>query len=83
MRDGYRSLPVVDGHSRVKGMVILPDVIKVTSTKSDVTVIGFVRETGLATPDSVPIEMAKIFATTGFDIPVVKSKERSHDHRSD
>ena len=34
MRDGYRSLPVVDGQSRVKGMVILPDVIKVTSTKS-------------------------------------------------
>lgn len=77
MRDGYRSLPVVDGQSRVKGMVILPDVIKVTSTKSDVTVIGFVRDTGLATSESVPIEIAKIFATTGFDIPVVKSKEDS------
>jgi CBS domain-containing protein len=75
MRDGYRSLPVVDSQSRVKGMVILPDIIKVTSTKSDVTVIGFVCETGLATSDSLPIEMAKIFATTGFDIPVVKSKE--------
>jgi CBS domain-containing protein len=75
MRDGYRSLPVVDSQSRVKGMVILPDVIKVTSTKSDVTVIGFVRETGLATSDLTPIEIAKIFATTGFDIPVVKSKE--------
>ena len=75
MRDGYRSLPVVDSQSRVKGMVILPDIIKVTSTKSDVTVIGFVRETGLATSDSLPIEMAKIFATTGFDLPVVKSKE--------
>ncbi|MGD0716732.1 MAG: CBS domain-containing protein [Halobacteriota archaeon] len=75
MRDGYRSLPVVDSQSRVKGMVILPDVIKVTSTKSDVTVIGFIRETGLATSDSTPMEIAKIFATTGFDIPVVKSKE--------
>ena len=77
MRDGYRSLPVVDSQNRVKGMVILPDVIKVTSTKSDVTVIGFVRETGIATSDSVPIDIAKIFATTGFDIPVVKSKEDS------
>jgi len=77
MRDGYRSLPVVDSQSRVKGMVILPDVIKVTSTKSDVTVIGFIRETGLATSDSTPIEIAKVFATTGFDIPVVKSKEDS------
>ncbi|HEX7515032.1 MAG TPA: CBS domain-containing protein, partial [archaeon] len=40
MRDGHRSLPVVDSQNRVKGMVTLPDVIKVTSTKSDVTVIG-------------------------------------------
>jgi CBS domain-containing protein len=77
MRDGYRSLPVVDGQSRVKGMVILPDVIKVTSTKSDVTVIGFVRETGLATSDSSLIDIAKIFAATGFDVPVVKSNEDS------
>ena len=75
MRDGYRSLPVVDSQNRVKGMVTLPDVIKVTSTKSDVTVIGFVRETGFATPESAAIEVARVFAVTGFDIPVVKSKE--------
>jgi CBS domain-containing protein len=75
MRDGHRSLPVVDSQSRVKGMVILPDIIKVTSTKSDVTVIGFVRETGLATSDFTPLDAAKIFATTGFDVPVVKSRE--------
>ncbi len=75
MRDGHRSLPVVDSQSRVKGMVILPDIIKVTSTKSDVTVIGFVRETGLATSDFTPLDAAKIFSTTGFDVPVVKSRE--------
>ena len=75
MRDGHRSLPVVDSQNRVKGMVTLPDVIKVTSTKSDVTVIGFVRETGLATSDFAPLDAAKIFATTGFDVPVVKSQE--------
>jgi CBS domain-containing protein len=75
MRDGYRSLPVVDSQSRVKGMVILPDILKVTSTKSDVTVIGFVRETGLANSDFAPLDVAKIFATTGFDVPVVKSQE--------
>jgi CBS domain-containing protein len=56
-------------------MVILPDIIKVTSTKSDVTVIGFVRETGLATSDFTPLDAAKIFSTTGFDVPVVKSRE--------
>ena len=75
MRDGHRSLPVVDEQNRVKGMVTLPDVIKVTSTKSDVTVIGFVRETGLARSDFAPLDAAKIFATTGFDVPVVKSQE--------
>jgi CBS domain-containing protein len=75
MRDGHRSLPVVDSQNRVKGIVTLTDVIKVTSTKSDVTVIGFVRETGLATADSAPLDAAKIFATTGFDVPVVKSQE--------
>ncbi|MGZ4863527.1 MAG: CBS domain-containing protein [Halobacteriota archaeon] len=75
MRDGHRSLPVVDSQNRVKGMVTLPDVIKVTSTKSDVTVIGFVQETGLAQSDFTPLDAAKIFATTGFDVPVVKSQE--------
>src|SRR5660398_133245 len=75
MRDGHRSLPVVDSQNRVKGMVTLPDVIKVTSTKSDVTVIGFVRETGLARSDFTSLDAAKIFATTGFDVPVVKSQE--------
>jgi CBS domain-containing protein len=75
MRDGYRSLPVVDNQNRVQGMVLLTDVIKVTSTKSDVTVIGFVRETGLASADFTPLDAAKIFAKTGFDVPVVRSQE--------
>jgi CBS domain-containing protein len=75
MRDGHRSLPVVDSQNRVKGIVTLTDVIKVTSTKSDVTVIGFVRETGLARSDFTPLDVAKIFATTGFDVPVIKSQE--------
>ncbi|HYB58849.1 MAG TPA: CBS domain-containing protein [Candidatus Acidoferrales bacterium] len=75
MRDGYRSLPVVDSQNRVQGVIILTDVIKVTSTKSDVTVVGFVRETGLATADFTPLDAAKIFAKTGFDVPVVRSPE--------
>jgi CBS domain-containing protein len=75
MRDGYRSLPVVDSQNRVQGVVILTDVLKVTSTKSDVTVVGFVRETGLANADFTPLDAAKIFAKTGFDVPVVRSPE--------
>jgi CBS domain-containing protein len=77
MRDGHRSLPVVDSQRRVTGMVILTDIIKVTSTKSDVTVIGFVRETGVANPESTLLEVAKIFAATGFDVPVIRSQEDS------
>jgi CBS domain-containing protein len=75
MREGYRSLPVVDNQNRVQGVVILTDVIKVTSTKSDVTVVGFVRETGLVSADFTPLDVARIFAVTGFDVPVVRSKE--------
>ncbi len=75
MRDGYRSLPVVDDQSRVKGMVTLLDMIRVTSTKSDVTIIGYINETRRATPDMGVVDVARIFAETGFDIPVV----RSHD----
>ncbi len=75
MRDGYRSLPVIDDQGRVKGMVTLLDMIKITSTKSDVTVIGYINETRRATPDMDIIDVARIFAETGFDVPVV----RSHD----
>ncbi len=75
MRDGYRSLPVVDDQSRVKGMVTLLDMIKVTSTKSDVTVMGYINETRRATPEMDVVDVARIFAETGFDIPVA----RSHD----
>ncbi len=75
MRDGYRSLPVVDDQNRVKGIVTLLDMIKVTSTKSDVTIIGYINETRCATPDMEVADVARIFVETGFDIPVV----RSHD----
>lgn len=78
MRDGYRSLPVIDDQGRVKGMVTLLDMIKITSTKSDVTVIGYINETPRATPDMDIIDVARIFAETGFDVPVV----RSHDDYS-
>ncbi len=75
MREGYRSLPVVDAQNRIKGMVTLTSILKVTSTKSDVTVSGFIQQTGIASPDTDIMEAAKIFASTGFDIPVARSHE--------
>jgi len=40
----YESLPVVE-NGRVVGMVTLQDIINVTSTRSDVTVTGYMRLT--------------------------------------
>ncbi len=75
MRDGYRSLPVTDDQNRVKGIVTLLDMIKVTSTKSDITIIGYINETRRATPDMDVTDVARIFAETGLDIPVVRSPD--------
>jgi len=75
MREGHRSLPVVDAQSRIKGMVTLTDILKVTSTKSDVTVSGFIQQTGIASPDADIMDAARIFGSTGFDIPVARSHE--------
>jgi len=75
MREGHRSLPVVDAQSRIKGMVTLTDILKVTSTKSDVTVSGFIQQTGIASPKADIMDAARIFGSTGFDIPVARSYE--------
>lgn len=39
-RSGYRSLPVVDGKERLIGIITRRDVLKITSTKSNVTAKG-------------------------------------------
>jgi len=77
MREGHRSLPVVDAQNRIKGMVTLTDILKVTSTKSDVTVSGFIQQTGIVSPDADIMDAARIFGSTGFDIPVARSHEDS------
>ncbi len=77
MREGYRSLPVVDAQNRIKGMVTLTSILKVTSTKSDVTVSGFIQQTGIASPDTDIMGAARIFASTGVDVPVARSNEDS------
>ena len=53
MRDyDYDSLPVLD-NGKVAGIITLQDIINVTSTKSDVTVSGYVRlDIPRLTPDT-------------------------------
>ncbi|MDI6897993.1 CBS domain-containing protein [Methanocella conradii] len=73
----YESLPVVE-NGRVVGMVTLQDIINVTSTRSDVTVTGYMRltvpalspETGLAKAASV------IIGTDEGRVPVVNGNGR-------
>jgi CBS domain-containing protein len=73
----YDSLPVVD-NGRVEGMITLQDIINVTSTRSDVTVNGYVRkdvprltrDTGLARAAFI------IIRTDEGRVPVVDSSSR-------
>ncbi|HTY90405.1 MAG TPA: CBS domain-containing protein [Methanocella sp.] len=78
MRDyNYDSLPVVqDG--KVAGMITLQDIINVTSTRSDVTVNGYVRQgVPRLTPDT-PVKKAAfiIIRTDEGRVPVVDSGSR-------
>lgn len=78
MRDyNYDSLPVVqDG--RVAGMITLQDIINVTSTRSDVTVNGYVRQdVPMLTADTGLARAAFIIIRTDEGrVPVVDSGSR-------
>ncbi|MBI5253542.1 MAG: CBS domain-containing protein [Euryarchaeota archaeon] len=51
-RSGYRSLPVVDGKERLIGIITRRDVLKITSTKSNVTAKGIMSSPVIyLTPD--------------------------------
>jgi len=73
----YDSLPVVD-NGRVAGMITLQDVINVTSTRSDVTVSGYVRaDVPRLTPDTGIARAAFIVIRTDEGrVPVVDPDSR-------
>lgn len=73
----YESLPVID-NGRVAGMITLSDVINVTSTKSDVTVDGYVRfEVPTVKPDMDLATAARILLGTDVGrVPVVDENRR-------
>ncbi len=77
MRDfGFRSLPIVDGKNRVKGVITIQDVLKVTSTKSNVTVKGFTHITPVITPDMDVEKAARAMIEAEITrIPVVESAQ--------
>ncbi|MEM2934012.1 MAG: CBS domain-containing protein [Methanocellales archaeon] len=79
MRDHrFRTLPVVDEKNRVKGVITIQDVLKITSTKSNITVKGFIRPTPVITPE-MDLEAAAKAMMEGeiTRVPVVESPHTS------
>lgn len=73
----YDSLPVVD-NGRVAGMITLQDIINVTSTRSDVTVNGYIRaDVPRLTPDTgLPRAAFIVIRTDEGRVPVVDPDSR-------
>jgi CBS domain-containing protein len=78
MRDyNYNSLPVVN-NGKVAGIITLQDIINVTSTKSDVTVNGYIRSSvPTVSPDTgLPRAAFTIIHTDEGRVPVVDGSSK-------
>jgi CBS domain-containing protein len=71
-----RGLPVINGAGHVIGIVTTQDMLRVTSTRSNVTVAGFAVEVPLITEDMEMLEAARLMLPQKCMIlPVVRSQE--------
>ncbi len=71
-----RGLPIKDGQGQVRGIVTDRDMLKIASTRSNVTVSGFSVEAPLVTPETDLVEAAKFLLSANYAIlPVVRSSE--------
>ncbi|HRW82429.1 MAG TPA: CBS domain-containing protein [Methanothrix sp.] len=69
-----RGLPIKDGEGLVAGIVTDRDMLKISSTRSNVTVSGFSVEAPLVTPETDIEEAAKLLLSVNYAIlPVVSS----------
>jgi CBS domain-containing protein len=77
IRDNHvRGLPVVNSKRVVLGIVTTQDMLRVTSTKSNVTVSGYVVQVPTVTEDTDMFEAAKIMLKEKSTLlPVVESQE--------
>lgn len=75
MRDYLlRSLVVVDEENRLVGMLSDQDILRVTSTRSNVTVGGYASQSPTVTPDMDIMKAAKLMVQSRQNrVPVVKS----------
>jgi CBS domain-containing protein len=77
MRDrGYQLLPVVNSRNFLKGVLTDKDAMRVTSTRSNVTVEGFISQTPLITAEDILESTLRAMAEARLRyLPVVKSRE--------
>ncbi|AKB42319.1 MULTISPECIES: CBS domain-containing protein [Methanosarcina] len=75
MRDYLlRSLVVVDEENRLVGMLSDQDILRVTSTRSNVTVDGYASQSPTVTPDMDVMKAARLIVQSKQNrVPVVKS----------
>lgn len=75
MRDHFlRGVIVVDEGNRLVGMLNDQDIMNVTSTRSNVTVSGYARQSPTVTPDMDVVKAAKLMVQSKQNrVPVVKS----------
>ncbi|MDD3421032.1 MAG: CBS domain-containing protein [Methanocellales archaeon] len=72
----FRSLPVVDNARKVTGIITEEEVLKITSTKSNVTVKGFTRDCPIVTPLCDIRDVAMTMANVKMGgLPVVRSSQ--------
>ena len=78
IRDNHvRGLPVVDGRKHVLGIITTQDMLRVTSTKSNVTVAGFVTQVSTAIGQMEMLDAAKLMLKEIIALlPVVESEEK-------
>ena len=78
IRDNHvRGLPVVDGQKHVLGIVTTQDMLRVSSTKSNVTVSGFTVSVPLVTGETNVMDAAKLMLPQkSMILPVVQSQEK-------
>lgn len=78
IRDNHvRGLPVVDGKKHVLGIVTTQDMLRVTSTKSNVTVAGFVTQVSTAVGQMEMLDAAKLMLKERIALlPVIESEEK-------
>ena len=78
IRDNHvRGLPVIDNRKHVMGIVTTQDMLKVTSTKSNVTVAGFTVQVPLITGQMDMLDAARLMMNEKSTLlPVIESEER-------